>query len=212
MNPTASSPCRALLLIDVQNEYFDGRLRIDFPDPALSLANIREAAKAAAAAGIPIVVVQQVAPETSPVFARGSHGFALHPDIAALPAALHVEKALPSSFTGTGLEDWLRQHGIDTLTVCGYMTHNCVNSTIVDAVHRGWQVEFLSDASGSLPYENAAGRMSGEQAHQVFSVVFQSRFAAVMSTQEWLDVLAGKAVPVRDNIPASHARAVSPRA
>lgn len=208
MRQTPATPRRALVIIDVQNEYFDGSLKIDFPDPAQSLANICTAAQAARAAEIPLVVVQQVAPEAAPVFARGSHGFALHPKIAELPAALHVEKTLPSSFTGTALESWARERGIDTFTVCGYMTHNCVNSTIVDAVHRGFQVEFLADASGSLPYENAAGQMSGAMAHQVFSVVFQSRFAAVMTTQDWLAVLAGRAQPIRDNIPASHRRAI----
>ena len=66
---------RALILIDVQNEYFTGGLPIEYPDPTVSLANIVRAGEAAAAAGIPIVVVQQSAPPDYPVFARGSAGW-----------------------------------------------------------------------------------------------------------------------------------------
>src|SRR5476649_600514 len=51
-------PRRALLVIDVQNEYVTGDLPIEFPDVQTSLANIARAMDAARDAGIPIVVVQ----------------------------------------------------------------------------------------------------------------------------------------------------------
>lgn len=198
---------RALILIDVQNEYFSGGLRIEYPDPAMSLANIVRAGEAAAAAGIPIVVVQQSAPPDYPVFARGSSGWALHPAVAALPCAHHVDKALPSALAGTDLGPWLHEQGIDTLVVAGYMTHNCNDSTIRQAVHEGWAVEYLHDASGSVPYANRAGSCSAETIHKAFLVVLQSRFAAVMSTDEWIAALASQVPPERDNILASYRRA-----
>ena len=68
------SPKRALIVIDVQNEYFTGNLRIEYPDVRQSLDNICQAMDAAHAAGIPVVVVQHLFPEGFPVFARGSQG------------------------------------------------------------------------------------------------------------------------------------------
>ena len=56
-----SQPQRALIVIDVQNEYFTGKLRIAFPPVAQSLANICRAMDAATAAGIPVAVVQHLA-------------------------------------------------------------------------------------------------------------------------------------------------------
>ncbi|MBX3589165.1 MAG: cysteine hydrolase [Ramlibacter sp.] len=208
MTPT---PRRALIVIDVQNEYFTGRLRIEHPPVADSLPRITQAMDAAHAAGIPVVVVQQNAPETSPVFAHGSESWQLHEAVARRPHSLRIDKNLPSAFTGTGLADWLAQQKVDTLTVVGYMTHNCDASTIYEATHRGLQVEFLHDATGALPYANDAGSATAEEIHRVFSVVFHSRFAAVASTDAWVAaVQAGTPLP-RGNIPASHAAAVAAR-
>ena len=61
---------RALIVIDVQNEYVTGGLPIGYPSLDVSLANIGIAMDAARRVDIPVVVVQQVAPATSPIFAR----------------------------------------------------------------------------------------------------------------------------------------------
>lgn len=101
----------------------------------------------------------------------------------------------------------MRKNRVDTLVIAGYMTHNCDASTVIQAVHAGFAVEFLSDASGSLPYRNRAGQATAEEMHRVFMVVLQSRFAAVMNTNEWIDIIRGKRVPVRENILMSNRQA-----
>lgn len=202
------SPRRALLVIDVQREYVTGELPIAFPPLETSLPNIGTAMDAARAAGIPVIVVQQEAPAGSPLFARDGQGWELHPVVGDRPRDHLVEKRLPSAFAGTNLEAWLAAKAIDTLTVVGYMTHNCVDATIRQAVHLGLSVEFLADAAGSVPYENAAGRASAEGLHQAFCVVLQSRFAAVTDTQTWIASLKGEAPAAqRDSIYASNQRA-----
>ncbi|MBA2080074.1 MAG: cysteine hydrolase [Rhodanobacter sp. 68-29] len=202
-------PRRALVVIDVQNEYDSGGLHIQYPPVADSLRNIGRAMDAAHAAGIPVVVVQQTAPADSPLFAAGTHGWELHAVVASRPREHHLLKALPSAFAGTDLGDWLAAHAIDTLAVVGYMTHNCNDTTIKHAFDAGLAVEFLMDASGSVPYANRAGHASAEEIHRVFAVVEQSRFAAVMTTDEWLAHVADGSMPERDNIHASHQRALS---
>lgn len=198
------TPRRALIIIDVQNEYVTGDLPIEYPDVQTSLANIGRAIDAAHAAQIPVVVVQNFTPPGSPIFARGSEGAELHSVVASREYDHHVEKALPSAFTDTDLADWLAAREIDTLTVVGYMTHNCDASTIVHALHMGLAVEFLHDATGAVPYENSAGLASAEEIHRVFSVVEHSRFAAVLSTDEWLHALASGEVPERGDILSSY--------
>jgi len=84
------------------------------------------------------------------------------------------------------------------------MTHNCDASTIMHAVHAGLSVEFLHDATGSVPYENSAGFASAEEIHRVFSVVLQSRFAAVASTDAWIAAITGGAPLERGNIYVSN--------
>lgn len=203
--PTA--PRRALVVIDVQNEYVSGNLPIEYPPVERSLANIGRAMDAAHAAGVPIVVVQQDAPAGSPLFAKGSPGWALHPVVVERAHDHHVHKTLPSAFPETDLAGWLAARGVDTLTIVGFMTHNCDASTIVHAVHQGLTVEFLADATGAVPYENAAGRASAEEIHRVYSVVFHSRFASVASTDAWIAAVDGGHPIARDSIAASNRRA-----
>ncbi|MCG2575561.1 cysteine hydrolase [Dechloromonas sp. XY25] len=201
------NPRRALIVIDVQNEYVTGQLPIEYPDINLSLANIGRAMDAARAAGIPVVVVQNSAPAGSPVFAKGSVGWELHAVVSERPHEHHVEKTLPSAFAGTDLAAWLKRNEVDTITIVGYMTHNCDDSTVRDALHAGLAVDFLADAAGSLPYDNRAGHATAEEIHRIFTVVMHSRFAAVATTDEWIAALhSGEMLP-RDNIFASNQRA-----
>jgi nicotinamidase-related amidase len=202
-------PQRALVVVDVQNEYDSGNLRIEYPPVADSLRPSAAAMDAARAAGMPVIVVQQMAPSDSPLFAAGSRGWELHEVVASRPRDHYVAKNLPSAFAGTDLREWLAARHIDTLAVVGYMTHNCDDTTIKHAFDAGLQVEFLVDATGSVPYANRAGYASAEEIHRVFAVVQQSRFAAVLTTAEWIDCVADGRVPERDDIHASHQRALA---
>ncbi len=202
------SPKRALIVIDVQNEYVTGNLRIEYPDVQLSLRNIARAMDAAHDAGIPVVVIQHLAPASSPLFARGSQQAELHPTVAERPFDLHVEKSLASALAQTDLGAWLRDRQIDTLTVVGYMTHNCDVSTVLQAHHEGWKVELLHDASGSLPYENSVGAASAEEIHRAFTVVMNTGFAAVVTTDEWLQAVRDEQALSPDTIYLSNQRAV----
>jgi hypothetical protein len=71
----------------------------------------------------------------------------------------------------------------------------------------GLAVEYLSDATGSLPYENAAGRATAEEIHRIFSVVFHSNFAAVTTTRDWADAVSANRALSKDNIYLSNSRA-----
>ena len=201
-----ASPRRALVVIDMQNEYFNGGLQIEHPPVEETLPNIARAMDAAHAAGIPVVVVQHSEPPASPLFGKGTAHWALHEVVAGRPRDHYIEKHWPSVFTGTDFAEWLARQQIDTLAVVGYMTHNCDASTVFEATHRGLKVEFLADASGALPYANNAGSASAEEIHRVFSVVFHTRFAAAASTQQWIDAVHDRVALPQDNIPASFAR------
>jgi nicotinamidase-related amidase len=205
------SPRRALVVIDVQNEYVSGNLLIEYPAVQTSLRNIGKAIDFANESEIPVAVVQNSAPDGSPIFARGTPGWQLHEVVADRPRDHHIEKKLPSAFSGTDLADWIKENNIDTLTVIGYMTHNCVDSTIKHALHAGLAVEFLADAAGSVPYENCAGYASAEQIHNAFCIVLQSRFAAVVNTAEWIELVRNGKLPDRDTILRSNQRGTRPR-
>lgn len=209
MSQASQKPSRALIVIDVQNEYFTGKLRIEYPDVRVTLPNIVRAMDAAVAAGIPVVVVQHIFPAGAPVFVRGSESAELHPEVAKRPHDLRIEKSIASALTGTPLAAWLKDRGIDTLSIVGYMTHNCDDSTARQAHHEGWKVELLHDASGSLPYRNAIGAATAEEIHRVFTVVMHTGFAAVASTYDWLAAVQRGEALQPDNVFLSNQRAVT---
>ncbi len=179
---------RALLVIDVQNEYFSGKLPVSYP--AGSLENILKAMDAAKERGIPVAVIQHRAfREDSPVFKFRSFEWELHPEIAGRPRNIVIEKTLPGSFTGTELEPWLKGKEIDTLTISGYMTQMCCDTTARQAFHRGYKVEFLSDATGTLAFSNNSGSVTAEELHRAILVTQAQRFSTVMKTSEWINIM-----------------------
>jgi len=208
MTSGSSTPRRALVVIDVQNEYFSGgNLPIEYPPIHSTLPNVIQAMDAAHEAGIPIVLVRHGAGAGAPIFANGSAGWQLHPEIARRPHDHLIDKQRASVFAGTDFAPWLARHEIDTLAVVGYMTHNCDAATIYEASHRGLKVEFLSDATGALPYANEAGRVTAEEIHRVYSVVFHTGFAAVVPTSAWIAAVRAGSALASDNVYASNLRA-----
>jgi nicotinamidase-related amidase len=176
---------RALLVIDVQNEYFSGKLPVSYPSG--SLDQILAAMSAASNKAVPVVVVQHSSTaENAATFRKGSTEWELHPQIAEQPYQKLIEKNLPGSFTGTDLEEWLKENEIDTLVISGYMTQMCCDTTARQAVHSGYNVEFLADATGTLAIKNSAGEVTAEELHRAILVTQQMRFSKVLNTQDWI--------------------------
>ncbi|MDN4473831.1 isochorismatase family protein [Demequina zhanjiangensis] len=202
-----TAPRRALVIIDAQNEYFTGRLPIQYPPRDESLARILEAAEAADAAGIPVVVVQHDSGASAPVFAPGTDGYELHPALAdrIAPEWKRVVKHHASVLVETGLDAWVAEQGIDTLTLAGYMTNNCVLGTSVDGATRGLRIEVLADATGAIDLRNDAGQADGRQVHETLLALLHSNWAAVASTEAWVSAArAGEPLP-KSNLVASAA-------
>lgn len=177
---------RALLVIDAQNEYFKGGA-LPITHPFGHLENVLRVMDAAQGAGVPIVVIQHTFTQPEkPFFRRGTSAWELRPEVASRPRDHWIEKHLPGSFTGTDLDLWLREHGVDTVTIAGYMSHMCCDTTARQAAHLGFGVEFLSDATGTLAVENSAGSVTAEELHRSILCTQQMMISEVLDTDHWL--------------------------
>jgi nicotinamidase-related amidase len=137
-----------------------------------------------------VVVIQHASPQPdAPVFRKGSREWELHADVAARPHDVLIHKSLPGSFTGTELETWLRERNVESVVIAGYMTQMCCDTTARQAMHLGFGVEFLSDATGTLAVKNAAGTVSDEELHRAILVTQEMRFSHVMKTGDWMKQL-----------------------
>jgi nicotinamidase-related amidase len=179
---------RALLVIDVQNEYFTGRLPVTHP--AGSFDNILAVMDAAHRTGVPTAVIRHGSPEPdSPVFRKGGHEWELHADIASRPRDILIDKEWPDSFHGTGLRGWLADFKVDTVAIIGYMTQQCCQTTASRAWHLGYEVEFIADATGTLDRKGFAGPVTANELYRSV-IATLGRFADVTSTAEWLTRIA----------------------
>lgn len=180
---------RALLVIDVQNEYFEkGQLPVCYPEN--TLPNIIQAINESKKSGIDVIIIQHtIENQEATVFKKETFGWKLHDSISSVSADLYIEKKLPSSFYGTNLQNWLDEKEIDTVVICGYMTQFCCDSTAKHAFHLGYNVEFLSDATATLGFENYAGSVSAKELHNAILVHQAVRFSQVLSTSQWINCI-----------------------
>jgi len=144
----------ALIVIDLQNDYFPGGA---FPlrNTAATLANVERAINKAHAKGIPVVHVQHIAdPEqgVAPFFNKGTHGAEIHDHImAAAPDAPVVVKHFADSFERTNLHETLQRLAVDELILCGMMTQNCVTHTALSRQADHYKkVTVLTDACATV--------------------------------------------------------------
>lgn len=139
---------KALLVIDVQNDYFPGG-KFTLWNSDATLRNIEGAIATAKAAGIPVIHMQHVVDPSAgpaPFFALGSAGADIHARImAAAPEGPVVVKTRADSFIGTNLEEVLSGLGVTELLVCGMMTHNCVAHTAMSKAAEKYKVCILPD-------------------------------------------------------------------
>ncbi|WP_104180358.1 isochorismatase family protein [Arthrobacter sp. B0490] len=195
------APRRALVLVDIQQQYFDGLLEIQYPPHEQSLPRITAAIDAATAAGIPIVVVQHTAGEGAPVFAPGTPEYELHPEVESRRAGTwkSVVKHYGSVYADTDLTQWLRDQNVDTVTLVGYMTNNCILGSAVEAEGLGFTTEVLSDATGAINIANDAGFADARTVHTTLLALLNSNWASVGTAEAWTAALtAGQALPGSD--------------
>lgn len=136
---------KALLVIDVQNDYFPGG---KFPlwQPEAVLENVERTIQKAREQGIPVIQVQHVTGDDGPFFNKGTVGSEIHPRIrAAAPDAPVIVKEHADSFEKTTLDETLAKLGVTELIVCGMMTHNCVTHTSISKAAEKYKVAVLAD-------------------------------------------------------------------
>lgn len=138
----------ALLIIDLQNDYFESGAYPLWQATAIKDAIVSYIPKAVKSNMLPIHIQHVAEPSQglSPFFNEGTEGVKIHSDIlAAAPDAPVVIKHYADGFYQTTLETVLQQHCIKKLRVCGMMTQNCVTHTAISKAAEKYDVAILPD-------------------------------------------------------------------
>ena len=180
--PTSSQTeqLSALLLIDIQNDYF--------PGGAMALAEPEAAGQNAAAllakfraAGRPVFHIRhEAARPGATFFLTGTPGADIHPCVAPLPGETVILKHWPNSFRDTGLGAALAACGAKRLAVAGMMTHMCVDATVRAAFDLGYAVTVADDACAARALTFAGRTVAPADVQAAFLAALGAVYAEVV--------------------------------
>lgn len=177
---------KALLLIDIQNDYF--------PDGAMELNNVENAAKQARKVlelfrenHDTIIHIQHLSVrKDATFFLPNTKGCEIHEWVTPLEKEILIQKNWPNSFRKTSLLEMLEKHQIKELTICGMMSHMCIDSTIRAAFDLGFSCKVLHDACATKDLEWNGYLIESNEVHHTIMASLQGLFADVISTQDYI--------------------------
>jgi nicotinamidase-related amidase len=174
----------ALLVIDIQRDYFDGGA-MQLPLAEAAAIKAAKVLSSYRSAGSLVLHLQHVwdAPDAT-FMIPGTPGVEIHPDAAPHDDETVLVKELPNGFVGTDLEKLLREHGITALTIVGMMTNMCVDATARAASDLGFEVTVVHDACAAANLEFGDVSVAADQVHAAFMAALADAYAAVVSADE----------------------------
>ncbi|MET9674757.1 isochorismatase family protein [Streptomyces sp. NPDC006482] len=178
-----------LILIDFQNTYRTGVMRLEGAEQAVA-AGARLLA-AARAAGAPVVHVVNDGGEGTPYDIRAEIG-SISDEVAPVEGEKVVVKQVPNAFHATDLEETLKELGAgDDLVIAGFMTHMCVLFTAQGAFNLGYRPTVVAEATATRPLAAPDGTVVASDALQVAALTTVSDlFGTVARTVDELVSLA----------------------
>ncbi len=174
----------ALLIIDIQNDYF--------PGGAMELEGADAAGEKAAAAlarfrkdGLPVFHVRHLSVRPGATFfIPGTKGADIHKSVSPSGMEEVVEKNFPNAFRATPLEEKLKSKGIKNLVVAGMMTHMCVDASVRQAADLGYKVTLLGDACATRAQAFGGETIPARQVHGAFLAALNGFYAKVVNVHE----------------------------
>lgn len=177
----------ALLLIDIQNDYFaDGNMPLVGADAAadraaLVLQHFRDN-KA------PVIHIQHIATRsTATFFLPDTRGAEIHEKVKPVTSEAVFIKHYPNSFRETELLEYLQSNQITELVVAGMMTHMCVDATVRAAKDYGFNITLISDACATKDLQIDGYTVKSADVQLSFLSALSYYYATVTTTYKWLE-------------------------
>jgi len=179
----------ALLLIDIQNDYFQGG---KFPLNEMDAA-LKQSAKLLDAFRKNNLSVIYVRHETlttdAPFFHKGSDGACIHSTLTPKDSEPVITKHNINSFKDTNLKEILDAQGVETVVIVGAMSHMCIDAVTRAASDFGYNCAIAHDACTTLDLEFNDIKIPAQMAHAAFMSALGFAYANVATTDELLNQL-----------------------
>lgn len=174
----------ALLLIDIQNDYFPGG-KMELVGSVAASRRAKEVLSFFREKKLEAVHIRHVSNRPGATFfLPGTTGAEIHENVQPLPDETVIEKNFPNSFRDTRLLEHLQKARIERVVICGMMTHMCVDATTRAAFDYGFQCALVHDACAARALAFEDRTVPAEQVHAAFLSALNGLYARVMSARE----------------------------
>lgn len=176
----------ALLIIDVQNDYFPGG-RMTLSGATEAAENTRLLIEKSRKINMPVIHIQHIATQQGATFfLPGTKGAAIYPDVTPLKSEKLIVKHYPNSFRETDLLEYLQSKHIKNLVFAGMMTHVCIDATVKAAKDFGFNCEVIADATATRDLEVNGQQVKAEEVQKALLGALNFYYAEISSTQKFL--------------------------
>jgi nicotinamidase-related amidase len=175
---------RALLIIDMQNDYFPGG-KMELEGAEAAAENAAGALEQFRKLGLPVFHVKHLSVRPGATFfIPGTTGVEIHQRVRPREGERVFEKNFPNSFRATELDAALKAADAKELVVAGMMTHMCVDATVRQAADLGYRVTLLGDACATRTQNFNGETIPARQVHAAFLAALNGFYAKVISARE----------------------------
>jgi nicotinamidase-related amidase len=174
----------ALLIVDIQNDYFPGGKMelVGSPEAAGEAARLLSAFRAA---GAPIFHMQHVSLRPGATFfLPGTEGVKIHESVTPAAGETVIEKHFPNGFRETPLLEKLRARGTQKLVIAGMMTHMCIDTTTRAAADLGFQCTLAHDACATRDLAFGGEKVPAKAVQASYLAGLNGAFAKVLAARE----------------------------
>ncbi len=175
---------KALIVIDMQNDYFAGG-KMELVGMNEALDNTLRLIEFAKEKQYEIFFIQHIAlRENATFFLPKSEGVELHKAFNT-EGGIIIQKHYPNSFRETTLLQEIEDKGIQNLIVCGAMTHMCVDTTIRAGFDLGYKIELVDDACATKDLAFHDEVIQAKDVHNAFMASLNGLFCEVNTTESF---------------------------
>lgn len=166
-----------LVMIDLQNTYREGVMRLEDVEPAI--AEAARLLRRARETDVPVIHVQHNAGAGSP-YDIGARIGAIADEVAPQAEEAVIVKGYPNAFIGTDLQEQLQRSGAKDIILAGFMTHMCVNSTARGAFNLGFRPTVVANTTATRDLPDGNGGVVRAPALQAASLAAMADLFAVV--------------------------------
>jgi nicotinamidase-related amidase len=187
-NKTGKMKKEALLIIDIQNDYFEGGANPLTGSLEASL-NVQRLLEYYREKSLPVIHIRHLSVRAgSTFFIPDTKGVEIHQNVLPQAGEKVVIKNYPNSFRETDLLEYLQSENISGLVICGMMTQMCVDATVRAAKDFGFSCTLISDACATKDLEIRGETVAAKEVQNSFLAALSYFYATVLTAQEYLEI------------------------